>query len=151
MLWYFRDGFWLLVWMLVIWGKTALSSQTLTRGLVVSTCCKNVLFVNKIIHNSLISWLGSGLPWHCLAEGILVFDFTTKVMTFADGICDYYMFMISTSQIDDMNPGDIFFSRFNELKCSKYHNRLLPKIGYITWYLNDGAPTNMDLLMAWLL
>ena len=70
-------------------------------------------------------------------------------MTFADGICDYYM--ISTSQIDDMNPGDIFFSRFNELKCSKYHNRLLPKIGYITWYLNDGAPTNMTLLMAWLL
>ena len=33
-------------------------------------------------------------------------------MTFADGICDYYMFnlfMISTYQFDDMNPGDIFF------------------------------------------
>ena len=28
-------------------------------------------------------------------------------MTFADGICDYYM--ISTYQFDDMNPGDIFF------------------------------------------
>ena len=30
-------------------------------------------------------------------------------MTFADGICDYYMFMISTYQFDDMSPGDIFF------------------------------------------
>ena len=65
-------------------------------------------FVNKIIHHSLISWLGSGLPWLCLAEGIFVFSFT-EVMTFDDGICDYYMFMISIYQFDDMNPGDIFF------------------------------------------
>ena len=40
-----------------------------------------------------------------------MFDFT-EVMTFADGICDYYMFMISTYQFDDMNPGDIFFFSF---------------------------------------
>ena len=37
-----------------------------------------------------------------------MFDFT-EVMTFADGNCDYYMFMISIYQFDDMNPGDIFF------------------------------------------
>ena len=58
--------------------------------------------------------MSSGLPWLCLAEGVFVFGFT-EVMTFTDGICDYYMFMISTYQFDDMNPGDILFSRFNEL------------------------------------